>query len=98
MQPHQIHCIFKSRSGQFIKIGTCCPRFNWKEWASSSKASSCWQSTILTHTSLYRQEIYWPKWLILYRMMHDRYNNAFAATNVAFKIWRFLKTNYLNIK
>jgi len=47
MQPHQIHCIFKSRSGQFIKIGTCCPRFNWKEWASSSKASSCWQSTIL---------------------------------------------------
>jgi len=28
MQPHQIHCIFKSRNGQFTRIGTCCPRFN----------------------------------------------------------------------
>jgi len=31
----------------------------------------------------------------LYVMMHVMYNIAFTATDVAYKIWNFLKANYL---
>jgi len=43
-------------------------------------------------TALHRQEIVTPKWLILCVTMH---NAEFTATDVASKIWTFLKTNHL---
>jgi len=33
--------------------------------------------------------------VFLYVMMHVMYNIAFTATDVAYKIWNFLKANYL---
>jgi len=44
----KIIAIFKScKGGGSDKIHTCRARFNFMQWASSSKSSSRWQSTIV---------------------------------------------------
>jgi len=39
-----------------------------------------------SQSALHKQEIYSPKWLILFVMMHFTCNVAFTAADVAFKI------------
>jgi len=46
-------------------------------------------------STLHRQEIYPPQWLILCVMMHVMYNIVFTATDLPSKVFTFLNANYL---
>jgi len=91
----KIIAIFKSHNVRSHKIGILLVAIQGNELLSSKRNHAVNQQLCDTQIDLHRQEIYTPQRLILCVMMYVMYNTAFQATDMASKLWTFLKANYM---